>query len=240
MKAILLNSGVGRRLKPITDNTPKCLVEINEQTILGHEIDNLLHHNIKDFIITIGPFGDKIKNFVKEKYPDLNVEYVYNPKFESTNYIYSMWLVKNFIDDDVLIMHGDMVFDKKLLSNLFNKDENCVLVNNKIEPPEKDFKGEIQDNMVKRIGVDVFGEGCHFLAPIYKFSKDSFISWLTEIENFIFTGNVNVYAEEAFNNIADELKLMPVYYGDEFCMEIDNLEDLEIAKKFFTNSEKAI
>ena len=240
MKAILLNSGVGRRLSPITDDIPKCLVKINEQTILGHEIDNLLHHNIKDFIITVGPFGDKIKNFVKDNYSEVNAEFVYNPKFESTNYIYSMWLVKELIDDDILIMHGDMVFDKNLLSNLFNKDANCVLINNKIKPPEKDFKGEIRDNIIKRIGVDVFGEGAYFLAPIYKFSKESFNAWLTEIESFIFTGNVNVYAEEAFNNISDDIKLVPVYYGDEFCMEIDNLEDLEIARKYFKNSEKAI
>ena len=53
------------------------------------------------------------------------------------------------------------------------------------------------------------------------------------IDKFVKDGNVNVYGEEAFNNISDKLKLYAVYYGDEFCMEIDNFEELEIARKFF-------
>ena len=79
---------------------------------------------------------------MEQNFPQVNVTYVENPNYSSTNAIYSMWLTKNFIDDDILTMHGDMVFDKSLLGVLLDrKYPNCVLVNTKVKPPEKDFKG---------------------------------------------------------------------------------------------------
>ena len=141
MKAIILASGEGKRLRPLTDNLPKPLIKIGDKTILGHQLDNLIRCHIRDIIITTGPFEDKIKEYVKEKYPDLEVSYVNNPKYETTNYIYSMWLTKGLIDDDIILLHGDLVFEEKLLEKLINAEcENCVLVNRKIKPPEKDFK----------------------------------------------------------------------------------------------------
>ena len=67
MKALILNSGIGKRLRPFTNQNPKCLVPINGTTILGHEIENILHYGIKDFIITVGPFYDKIKKFMQKE-----------------------------------------------------------------------------------------------------------------------------------------------------------------------------
>ena len=149
-----------------------------------------------------------------------------------------MWLTKNLIDDDIILIHGDMMFERKLLGRLLiKKYSNCVLVNNKIEPPKKDFKGEIKNNLVKKIGVGLSGKNVFFLAPIYKFSKNDFKLWLSEIGNFVKKGNVNVYAEESLNNMFNQIKLHPVYFQDEFCMEIDNLEDLEIAKKFLKRTK---
>tara|TARA_Y100000310_G_scaffold267407_1_gene279379 strand:- start:772 stop:1485 length:714 start_codon:yes stop_codon:yes gene_type:complete len=234
MKALILNSGIGKRLSPLTDQNPKCLTKLNGKTILGHEVENILHYGINDFIITVGPFEEKIKEFMTENFPEVNVTYVKNPDYESTNAIYSLWLTRHLIDDDILTMHGDMVFDKKLLGNLLDyKNPNCALVNNKIEPPEKDFKGKIENGIVKTISVNISGENTFFLAPIYKFSKEGFNLLLDEIDKFVKEGNVKVYGEEALNRIYDKINLCPVYFGEEFCMEIDDLNDLEIAKKSF-------
>ena len=173
----------------------------------------------------------KIKEYVKEKYPDLEVSYVNNPKYETTNYIYSMWLTKGLIDDDIILLHGDLVFEEKLLEKLINAEcENCVLVNRKIKPPEKDFKAVIENNRVVKIGVEFSGENAFFSAPLYKFSKSDFLCWLDEIEKFIEKGEVKSYAEDAFNKISDKIVLRPLYFDDEVCMEIDTMEDLEIAR----------
>jgi len=238
MKAIILNSGIGTRMRPFTNENPKCLVKLNEKTILEHELENLLHYGIKDIIITTGHFEEKVKNLVKEKFPQLNVTYVKNPKYDSTNYIYSIWLARELIDDEVILMHGDMVFERELLGRLVNGGERThVLINNKSVPPKKDFKGRIENDLVKEIGLDVFGENAFFLPPVYRFSKEDFRLWMEEIDRFIKEGNTSVYAEDAFNKISDLIKLHAVYYGDEFCMEIDDFNDLRVAREFFKNKD---
>ncbi|MBI2135152.1 phosphocholine cytidylyltransferase family protein [Candidatus Woesearchaeota archaeon] len=234
MKAMLLNSGVGNRLRPFTDSNPKCLIKINHDTILEHEIKNLLHYGIRDIIITTGFFEEKIKDLIKNKFPEANVKYAKSDKPDTTNAIYSMWLARYLADDDILLMHGDMIFDKELLGRLLkSKHPSCALVNNKIELPEKDFKARINGGTVMEIGVDVFGKDAFFLAPVYRISKKDFRLWMEEISKFIKRKDVTVYAENAFNNISSKLKLYPVYYQDEFCMEIDNFDDLQKARKFF-------
>ncbi len=239
MKALILNSGIGNRLMPFTENNPKCLAKLNGNTILEHEIENLLHYKIDDIIITTGPFEEKIKKLIRDKFPKLNVVYVKNPKYEFTNYIYSIWMAKDLIDEDIILMHGDMVFEKEVLGKLLDSNhKTCVLVNNKIKAPQKDFKAIIKDNTVKEIGVNVFGKDAFFLPPVYKFSKGDFMLWLEEIKEFVKKGIVTVCAEDAFNNISDKIQLYPVYYGDEFCMEIDNFEDLEKARNFFKQKRK--
>jgi len=231
MKAIILASGIGKRLRPLTYDIPKPLLKIGDKTILEYQIDNLISCNIRNIIITAGPFADKIKKHVKEKYPEIEVSYVNNPKYETTNYIYSMWLTKELIDDDIILLHGDLVFDKKLLEKLINeKNINCVLVNKKIQAPEKDFKAVIGNNRVVKIGVEFFGENAFFSAPLYKFSKSDFLCGLDEIENFIKRGDTKSYAEDAFNKISDKVILHPLYFDKELCMEIDTMEDLNIAR----------
>lgn len=235
MKVLLLNSGIGKRMKPFTDSNPKCFAKISgDITILEHQIKVLLHYGLRNVIITTGNFEEKIKKLVKQKFPEIKAEYIRSDKPDTTNYIYSIWLARKSLDDDVLLMHGDMVFETELLGRLLkSKKENCVLVNNKIEVSEKDFKARVENDTIKEIGVNVFGDGAFFMAPVYKFSKNGFRLLLEEIEKFIQRNELTVYAENAFNNISDNLKVYPVYYQDEFCMEIDNFNDLEIARKFF-------
>jgi len=238
MKALILNSGVGERMKPITDVMPKCLVKLNGNTILGHQIESLLKVGINEIIITTGPFEEKIKSFMNENFPHVKVKYIKNEKYETTNYIYSLWLAKDHIDDDIVLLHGDTVFEPGLLDRLIKcKNKNCVLINNKIELPQKDFKAQIIDDRIKKIGVDVFEENSFLLAPVYKLSKGAFLVWMNEMGSFVEKGEVNKYAEDAFNEIHHKIDLRPTFFGEEFCMEIDTNDDLQIAKGFFTKKE---
>lgn len=234
MKVVILDSGIGKRMKPFTDNSPKCLSPLNGTTILGNQIEIFKSYGLNDFIITTGHLEDKIKEFISSNFPDAKTKYVYNPRYATTNCIYSLYLAKDLMHDDIVWLHGDMVFRKELFGKLLNsKKPNCVLVNNGIKPPEKDFKVDINNNLVSKISVSIKGKNVFFLAPIYKISKKDFAVWMREVENMVKHGIVNVYAEEAFNSISSKIKLHPVYFKDELCMEIDNYEDLKIARKSF-------
>ena len=110
MKAIILNAGIGKRLAPITNTTPKCLIKINEnETILDYQIKSIMKCEISDFLILTGPFEDQIKTHIKTKFPSINVEYINNPLHKTTNYIYSIYLAKDSINSDIIYSHGDLL-----------------------------------------------------------------------------------------------------------------------------------
>lgn len=228
MKALILASGAGTRLSPLTDNLPKTLLDIGGKTILDRQLSALAKRGITSVIITTGPFELTIEEHVRCNH-SLDVIFVHNPLYASTNYIYSLWLARDLIDDDILLLHADLLFDDILVGRLMEATDNRVLVNRNIKPPEKDFKALIENGLVTRIGVDVAGAGAFFCAPMYRLSQDSFRIWLEEIDNFIRNKKVDCYAEEAFNRVSEQIDLKPLYFED-FCMEIDTLEDLETAR----------
>ncbi len=230
MKAIILASGVGKRLRPLTDDKPKSLVKINEKTIIEYQLDILINCGIKNVVITTGPFEFQVKELLQDKYPDMGVVYVNNPKYAQTNYIYSLWLTRGLIDDDIILIHGDLIFTKDLLEKLLEAKGNVVLVNKSIDLPKKDFKAAIDDNRVEKIGVDFFGKNTFFSLPFYKFGKKDFSKWMRAIDIEIKKGNVYCYAEDAFNEISDEIILRPLYFKEEIGMEIDDVNDLRKAR----------
>lgn len=235
MKAIILNSGVGRRMGNLTKDKPKCLINISEnETILARQLDILRKNNIKDIIITTGPFEEKIKKHVEERFPDINVTYINNRLYNGTNYIYSMGLIDDqLINEDILLLHGDLVFEEDVVKKILRtKYDNAVLINKASELPEKDFKGRVIDNEIKHISIDIFHEDCYFLIPLYKFKKNSFKKWLDEISIYINKDEINVYAENALNELleSETISLKSVYFEKQLCLEVDNLEDLDKAK----------
>ena len=233
MKAVILNSGVGSRMGELTEDKPKCLVQISDSdTILSHQLKLLVSVGIFDIVITIGPYGNIIPDYVKSNFPDLDVAYVVNEKYDTTNYIYSMFLADNYLREDIILMHGDIVMEEKVLTNLLNDTrKNLVIIDSTIELPEKDFKAKIKNNIVKEIDVNIKKDkNVFFLLPIYKLSKKSMENWMDEINKFIQRDEKSVYAENAFNSISSELELITMDIKGGFCMEVDTEEDLELAK----------
>ena len=233
MKAIILASGAGTRLRPLVDRVPKPMIKVGDKTILDYQLEGLIKYGIDSFIITTGPFKEKLEEHVRSNYR-LKVRFIHNPKYEITNYIYTLWLTKNLIDTNVLLMHGDLLFDNVLIGKLIEANDNRVLINREIKLSEKDFNALIEMNRVTKIGVALSGPNVYFCAPMYQFSKLDFLYWLNKMEAFIKQGRTNCYAEDAFNEISKEIVLRPLYY-DEFCMEIDTMGDLDKAKSYLLN-----
>ena len=98
MKALILNSGIGKRMGDITKNHPKCMTELNEEeTIISRQLKMLEEIGIKDIVITTGPFEDKLIDYVNNLNLDLNIKFINNDKFDSTNYIYSIYKAKDYL-----------------------------------------------------------------------------------------------------------------------------------------------
>jgi L-glutamine-phosphate cytidylyltransferase len=184
-------------------------------------------------VVCVGFESEKLKSFLTKKFPKMRFSFVENKEYQTTNYIYSMYLARNFLDDDLIIAHCDLVFDEKNFSNIyFSKNKNAVLVSNKPNPPEKDFKAKIEKKHVKKIGVNLKGTDCFFLIPLYKVSKKFALKWLQEMEKFVQEGKTSCYAEDALNNLLNSLVLSPVFFEKETAFEVDDFNDLKKAKTF--------
>ena len=231
MKALIFNSGIGKRMGSLTKDSPKCMVKLsNGETIFERQIRILSECGIRDFIITTGPFEEQLIDISKKEcYAKLHFNFVNNPIYDKTNYIYSFYLTKKHLDDDFLILHGDLVFNKRLVVNMLKSPEKSLcLINRSKKLPEKDFKGRIIDGFLKEVSINIFDEDCFAFQPLYKLAKSDVINWHNNIEDFIEKRNISgVYAENALNEITDVVKIKPFSYKGYFIDEIDNVDDYE-------------
>ncbi len=217
----------------LTLNKSKCLILLNRnETILSRQLSMLIDAGITDILITIGPYGNQIPDYVKQIFPDLHVQYVRNDEFSSTNYIYSMFLADKLIREEILLMHGDIVLEEKVLSDIItSNNKDVVIIDSTVTLPEKDFKGAVAGPLITEIGINIRkADNVFFLLPVYKLSGSFMNKWMDEIAVFVSRGEKSVYAENAFNSISSELELITMDIKGGFCMEVDTEEDLELAK----------
>nr|MBP3598031.1 iron-containing alcohol dehydrogenase [Eubacterium sp.] len=227
MKALIFNSGTGSRMGSMTEHGPKCLLQLKTgESIFARQLRILAECGITEVIVTTGEYEQDLQEESK-KVQNITVMYVNNPEYATTNYIYSMYLASEYLDDDILMLHGDLVFNKELVQEIqSDKNSSVCLINKNISQPPKDFKGRIsEEGYLREVSVNIFDEDCYALQPLYKLSKHCVTSWLDEIRRFVEQGITNVYAENALNLISDKLNICAMSYEKHYINEIDTPED---------------
>lgn len=229
MKALIFNSGIGKRMGELTKNSPKSMVKLlNGETIFERQIRILSECGIKDFVITTGPFEDQLVNVTKkDAYKNLSFKFVHNDLYAETNYIYSCYLAKKYLDDDLLTLHGDLVFNKNLVIKMLKDQRKSLgLINPNLELPEKDFKGRVVDGKLREVSINIFDKDCFTFQPLYKLSRKDAKIWIDSIIDFIENKNIKtVYAENAFNEVSSLTNIELLSYEDDYINEIDNVDD---------------
>ncbi len=228
MKALILNSGVGSRMGVLTSEHPKCMTEVsNKETILSRQLRMLCEAGIHDVVMTTGKFDSVLVNYCMSLELPLHIEFVKNPVFAETNYIYSIYCAKEYLDDDIILMHGDLVFENTVLDAVLACDGSCMTVSSTLPLPEKDFKAVIQDGRIRAVGIEFFNEAMA-AQPLYKLHREDWKVWLENIISFCEQDQVKCYAENAFNAVSDRCRIDPLDVKDALCCEIDNPEDLAV------------
>lgn len=231
MKALIFNSGLGKRMGEMTADRPKSMVFLkNGETIFERQIRILSECGITDFVVTTGPFKEMLEAVAnKTVFKNLNFEFVENPIYDKTNCIYSMSLItNNIINNDIVCLHGDLVFDKQLVKDILNDNRKSLcLINEDLPLPEKDFKGKIVNGKLQKISVDIFDKDCYAFQPLYKLSSSIVNKWCEKVIEFVNNGNVNVYAENALNELTNDIIIESFSYKNYYIDEIDNKEDYE-------------
>lgn len=232
MKALILNSGMGTRLGNLTKQSPKCLTNINDNdTILSRQLRLLSQCGINDVVITTGPFEEMIIDHCGKLNLPLKYTFINNPIYRDTNYIYSIFKAKDELKDDILLMHGDLVFSDEALKRVLNSKTSCMAIDFNAPLPQKDFKAVIKQGRISKIGIEFF-ENAAAAQPLYKLLKDDWAIWLYEICEFCKSEKIKCYAENAFNMVSDKCLIYPVDISGTLCREVDTLEDLTQVREY--------
>ena len=231
MKALILNSGLGSRMGVLTKEHPKCMTEVSvHETILSRQLRQIAEAGIREVVITTGLFDTVLVEYCGKLNLPLEYTFVKNPIYDRTNYIYSIYCARESLDDDILLMHGDLVFENEVLDRVLATPGSCMTVSSTLPLPEKDFKAQIKDGFVMKVGVDIFDEAMEAQA-LYKLQKADWKVWLDKICEFCEAGNTKVYAENALNELDGAANIAALDVKDLLCAEIDNPEDLEKVSK---------
>ena len=229
MIALILNSGLGSRMGVYTKEHPKCMTDITkEDSILSRQLKMLCKSNITDVVITTGYYDQVLVGYCNSLNLPLNYSFVKNPIYDKTNYIYSIYCAKELLENqDIIMMHGDLVFTQDVLDQTINSNTSCMTVSSTLPLPEKDFKAVIKDGKIVKVGIEFFDDALS-AQPLYKLYATDWNVWLNEIVRFCESDNRKCYAENAFNLVSCNCNVLPLDVKDELCNEIDNPDDLAI------------
>jgi len=235
--ALLLAAGIGNRLQPLTDSTPKCLLEIKGSPILGRLIDNLYDNGFKRLVIVVGYLDHCIRRFVEEYVgDDLTIEFINNPLYQTTNNIYSLWLARHKIRESFLLVESDLVFDSSQLEGLIYPGKIAI---SRMQP-WMNGTTIAMDSLNRVTAFNMGGNGytegtCYKTVNMYSLSYSSWRKVVERLELYILSGQVNEYYELIFKEmIADgSLSMDGVFFDPERWYEIDTPADLINAESIF-------
>jgi choline kinase len=233
--ALLLAAGTGSRLRPLTLDAPKCLTEVSGEPILARLLDNLRIQGIKRLVVVTGYLDHCVREYLEENAADMQLEYVFNPVYQTTNNIYSLWLAKKAIEEPFVLIESDLVFEASMLEPMLIPDRIAV---SNILPWMNGTMVELNaDKAVKAFHVshDVDDERRYKTVNICSLSSQSWQRVIARLDRYIEEGRVNEYYETVFAEmVADaSLEFDAVLFNENKWYEIDAMEDLHQAELMF-------
>ena len=250
MQAIILAAGMGKRLKELTNDVTKCMVKINDVTMIERMLSQLDNLNLNKIIIVIGYKGNKLKDFIKTLNVNTPIDFVENKIYDKTNNIYSLFLAKDYLlNEDSLILESDLIFENGILEDLVNDSyPNLALV----AKFESWMDGTVvtidnQNNIMNFLSKNQFSfeniPNYYKTVNIYKFSKDfSNHYYVPFLEAYIQALGTNEYYEQVLKVISnlDESHIKVKKLVNKNWYEIDDIQDLNIAESIFASDDEKL
>lgn len=247
MQAIILAAGLGRRLGDLTKDNTKCMIKVNGVPLINRMLDQIQNRNFERIVIVIGYEGEKLIEHIETLQIKTPIIYVNNPVYDKTNNIYSLFLAKEYLEEDeTILFESDLIFEDAVLDKIIDHSyPNLALVakfqswmdGTSLVLDEDDridrfispnhFKFEDIPNYFKTVNIYKFSQ---------KFSQEYYVPFL---EAYLKALGNNEYYEQVLKVITylDDPQIKALRLEDEFWYEIDDIQDLDIAESIFADKE---
>ncbi len=239
--ALLLAAGVGCRLAPLTEALPKCLVSVSGVPILERLVRALDAHGFERLVIVTGYKAEMIRDYLGECFGGITVEYIVSPLFATTNTIYSLWLARQLIDESLLLVESDVVFDEQLLTPLLRPDR--IAVSRQLPwmsgaTVTLDASGNVSAFYPPPPGAP--DQHCtdadHFMAVnITSLARDTWAEVCERLDRHVAAGETGFLHETVFEEMTADgsMTLAAVIFPSERWYEVDTATDLVAAELVF-------
>ena len=242
MKAVILAAGQGTRLSPLTNRVPKCLVRLHGKPVMQRQLESLDKAGFEQCVVVVGYRGDQVEYQFGPNFRNVEITYVYNERFQETNNLYSLWLARDYLDDDILLLECDLVFEDGLLKDLAQVTYPDVAVVDWFRPTMDGTvilarEGLAESILLKSQQAEQFDYRYALkTVNIYSLSRDTMVRrFLPALDRYVDTGVTDVFYEAILAELVSQGKLnMAVHLtGDRKWTEIDTVEDLREAEALF-------
>ena len=243
MKAIILAAGMGSRIKPLTDNCPKTLLEVGGATILERMLSNIQACDITEVIIVLGYLHEQIEEFIGNRFPGLDVQFVINPRYTETNTGFSLMLTENLVKDSPFVkFDADVVFAREILEQLLaSDDQNCLCIDKNIQLDAEEIKVVVKDGN-RIVSASKTASPCDAIGEsigIEKICVETAEMLFTELREMMTQEhNLQEYYEGAYERlIGKDVAFHALDITGLKWTEIDTRQDFNVAEELFALPE---
>ena len=226
---------MAKRLRPLTDACPKCLLKIGERTLLQRTVDAMIAAGIQEFVVVTGYRAEMIRDFLTKQYPSLNIHFIHNGDYEHNNNIFSLWMTRPYTDGkEFLLSDSDILFDPQLIRAVLAEEGNALALN-RHECGEEEIKVIVDsENRIMELSKtcsieQAIGESVGFEKMTASYSTALF----KELEQMIEReGLIDIFYERAFERLIPQGHTFRIVDTTRFfSIELDTPEDFENAKQ---------
>ncbi len=226
---VILAAGMASRLRPLTDNCPKCLLEIGGRSLLQRTVDALLLAGMTRLIVVTGYRADMVRDAVRRLYPDLDTVFIDNTDYLHNNNIFSLWLTREYVDgQEFLLTDSDILCDPALVAAVAHADGPAIALNRHELGDEEMKIVADSDGFAVRITKDCDpSEAVGESVGVEKITADYSKALFKELEAMILTeGLENKFYELAFERLIPAGHRFRIVDTTEyFSAELDTPED---------------
>jgi choline kinase len=235
MIGVILAAGMAKRLRPLTDTQPKCLLKVGERTLLERTVDAQLAAGINELVVVTGYRGGMIRDFLTNHYPTLTIHFIHNADYEHNNNIFSLWMTRPYTDGkDFLLMDSDILLDPKLVKTIVEQ-AGTALALNRHECGEEEIKiiVDSEDRVVELSKTCSIADAIGESVGVERIASDYSTALFRELEQMIEReGLIDIFYERAFERLIPQgHHFRVVDTTDFFSIELDTVEDFERAKE---------